>query len=74
VVSYYLENRGEVGGYKSRKMVLKFGLLTFVGIMLSLAALYWIEPQTKSGQVLLVIIVMALVNGIGAITWRKPAG
>jgi hypothetical protein len=50
-------------------MVLKFGFLGGLGIILSLAALYWIQPETTAGQTLLAIIVFSIVNGIGAVLW-----
>jgi hypothetical protein len=54
-------------------MALKFGFLGGLGIILSLLALYWIEPETTPGQALLALIVFSLVNGIGALVWRsKP--
>jgi len=54
-------------------MIVKFGFLTGLGLILGLAALYIIQPQTTPGQTLLMVIVLALVNGLGGITWkRKP--
>jgi hypothetical protein len=50
-------------------MLLKFGLLGGLGIILSLMALFWIQPETIAGQTLLAIIVFSIVNGIGALVW-----
>jgi hypothetical protein len=51
-------------------MLLKVGLLTGVGIIASLLALYWIEPSTSGGQALLAVVVFAFVNGVGGLIWR----
>lgn len=51
-------------------MVLKVGFLAGVGLVASLAALYWLQPETGGGQALLAIIVFAVVNGIGGLIWR----
>jgi hypothetical protein len=56
-------------------MIVKFGWLTAFGLIFGLLACYWVEPNTSAGQVLLVIIVVCIVNGIGGVLWkRKPAG
>jgi TRAP-type uncharacterized transport system fused permease subunit len=52
-------------------LLVKYGLLSAIGILLALLALWWVQPQTAAGQSLLAIIVFGFVNGIGAITWRK---
>jgi len=51
-------------------MLLKFGFLSGVGVVASLAALYWIQPQTTGGQTLLALIVFAFVNGVGGLIWK----
>jgi len=51
-------------------MALKIGLLTGIGIVLALLALWWIQPETSGGQALLALIVFAAVNGIGGLIWR----
>jgi hypothetical protein len=50
-------------------MLLKFGFLGGLGIILSLLALFWIQPETTAGQTLLAVIVFSIVNGIGAVLW-----
>jgi hypothetical protein len=51
-------------------MLLKIGFLAGLGIVASLLALYWIQPETSGGQGLLALIVFAAVNGIGGLIWR----
>jgi len=53
-------------------MVLKFGLLTVLGLIASLGLLVWIEPETIGGQALLTVIVIAFVNGVGGLLWTTP--
>ena len=52
-------------------MLVKYGFLTGVSLVVALIALWVIEPQTRGGQALLTVIVLALVNGVGAIAVRK---
>jgi hypothetical protein len=54
-------------------MIAKYGFLTGLGLVLALLSLWLVEPQTKGGQALLAVIVFGLVNGIGALVWRKKA-
>jgi hypothetical protein len=54
-------------------MALKIGLLSGLGIVASLLALYWLEPQTSGGQALLALIVFAVVNGVGGLIWRAKS-
>jgi hypothetical protein len=54
-----------------QEMFVKFGLLNGLGLILGLVALYIIEPRTTPGQTLLMIIVLALVNGLGGVAWRR---
>lgn len=54
-------------------MLMKFGFLSGVGAACSLAALYWLQPETAGGQTLLALIVFAFVNGVGSLVWKiKP--
>ncbi len=50
-------------------MVLKFGLLTAIGLIVGLILLVWIQPETVGGQALLTVIVVALMNGLGGLLW-----
>lgn len=52
-------------------MLVKFGLLGGLGLVASLLALSWIQPDTQGGQALLVIVVFALVTGVGKLLWPK---
>lgn len=52
-------------------MLAKFGILNGIGAVAALAALHIVEPQTAGGQSLLVVLVLILVNGIGAMTWPR---
>jgi hypothetical protein len=53
-------------------MLLKVGLLGGLGLIASLLALYWVQPDTNGGQALLAIVVFAVVSGIGRLIW--PTG
>lgn len=53
-------------------MLMKVGLLGGAGLIASLLALYWVEPDTSGGQALLAIVVFALVSGVGRLIW--PSG
>ena len=50
-------------------MLLKIGLLGGSGLIASIAALYWVQPDTAGGQALLAIVVFAIVSGIGRLIW-----
>jgi hypothetical protein len=50
-------------------MLMKVGLLGGLGLIASLLALYWIQPDTNGGQALLVIVVFAVVSGVGRLIW-----
>jgi hypothetical protein len=52
-------------------MLVKFGLLGGLGLVASLLALSWIQPDTQGGQALLVIVVFAIVTGVGRLLWPK---
>ena len=53
-------------------MLIKVGLLGGLGLIASLLALYWVEPDTTGGQALLAIVVFAVVSGVGRLIW--PSG
>ena len=38
----------------------------------ALAALFWLRPDTNGGQALLMIVVFAIVTGVGRLIW--PTG
>lgn len=50
-------------------MLMKVGLLGGLGLIASLLALYWIQPDTNGGQALLGIVVFAVVSGVGRLIW-----
>jgi hypothetical protein len=51
-------------------VILKFGSISGLGLILGLLAVWWIEPQSTAGQGLVMVIVIAVVNGIGALLWN----
>ena len=53
-------------------MLMKIGLLGAAGLIASLAALFWLRPDTNGGQALLMIVVFAIVTGVGRLIW--PTG
>lgn len=50
-------------------MLMKIGLLGGAGLIASIAALYWVHPDTAGGQALLAIVVFTLVSGVGRLIW-----
>jgi len=46
-------------------------ILTALGLLLGLLALAWVEPATKSGATLLVLLVIVVVNAVGAFVPRS---
>ena len=51
-------------------MFLKLGLVQAVAIIASVAAIYWIGPETAGGATLLGGLVFVIVNGIGGLIWK----
>jgi hypothetical protein len=54
-------------------MLMKVGLLGGLGLIASLLALYWVEPDTSGGQALLAIVVFAIVSGVGRLIWPSSS-
>jgi hypothetical protein len=50
-------------------MLMQIGLLGGLGLIASLLALFWIEPDTNGGRALLVIVVFTVVTGVGRLLW-----
>ena len=50
-------------------MLMQLGLLGGLGLIASLLALFWIEPDTNGGRALVVIVVFTLVTGAGRLLW-----
>ncbi len=47
--------------------IAKLSVSAAVGILLGIAAILWIEPETAGGSALLIVICMALTIVVGAI-------
>ncbi len=54
-------------------MLMKIGLLGGLGLIASLLALFWIQPDTKGGQALLGVVVFAVVTGVGRLIWPSKS-
>jgi hypothetical protein len=54
-------------------MLMKIGLLGGLGLIASLLALFWIQPDTGGGQALLAIVVFAVVSGAGRLIWPSSS-
>jgi hypothetical protein len=54
-------------------MLSKLGIFGALGLLASMAALYWLEPQTAGGQALVTLVVFAIVGGIGQLVWPKQS-
>ena len=50
----------------------KHVILTAVGLVLGLAALVWVAPATNAGATFLVLLIIVVVNAVGALMtlWR----
>ena len=49
--------------------------VTVIGIVLSIIAVAWLQPQSAGGTTLVVVFLVLLVNAVGAIFIRgAPAG
>jgi hypothetical protein len=49
-------------------------VLSVVGVLLGLAALAWIQPNTSAGATFLLTLSIALVNAVGYIVGRIAPG
>jgi hypothetical protein len=54
-------------------MLMQIGVLGGLGLIASLLALYWIQPDSSGGQGLLAIVVFAVVSGVGRLLWPKKS-
>jgi hypothetical protein len=54
-------------------MLMQIGVLGGLGLIASLLALYWIQPDSNGGQALLAIVVFAVVSGVGRLLWPKSS-
>ena len=50
----------------------KHGVLTLIGLFISLPLVFWIAPTTGEGTTLLVIIVLLATNTIGGVRRHPP--
>ena len=51
-------------------------ILTFIGVVLAIALVAWVRPETAGGTTFLVVIILLAVNAIGAIVGlmrKRPA-
>ena len=51
-------------------------ILTFIGVVLAIALVAWVRPETVGGTTFLVVVVLLSVNAIGAIVGlvrKRPA-
>jgi uncharacterized membrane protein YccC len=58
---------------RARIMLMQIGVLGGLGLIASLLALYWIQPDSNGGQALLAIVVFAVVSGVGRLVWPKSS-
>ena len=42
-------------------------ILTFIGVVLAIALVAWVRPETAGGTTFLVVIILLAVNAVGAI-------
>jgi hypothetical protein len=49
----------------------KHAILTAVGSVVGIAAVFWLRPTTSGGAVFVVTVCLILVNAIGAIRFHK---
>jgi TRAP-type uncharacterized transport system fused permease subunit len=53
----------------------KHAILTAVGLLLSILAVAWLEPNSAGGTTFVVVFLLLVVNALGAIVIRaRPTG
>ena len=53
----------------------KHAILTAVGLLLSILAVAWLEPNSAGGTTFVVVFLLLVVNSLGAIVIRaRPTG
>jgi hypothetical protein len=56
-------------------LVQKHAILTAVGLLLSILAVAWLEPNSVGGTTFVVVFLLLVVNALGAIVIRaRPTG
>ena len=56
-------------------LVQKHAILTAVGLLLSVVAVAWLEPNSTGGTTFVVVFLLLAVNAIGAMLIRaRPTG
>jgi hypothetical protein len=56
-------------------LVQKHAILTAVGLLLSIVAVAWLEPNSTGGTTFVVVFLLLVVNALGAIVIRaRPNG
>jgi hypothetical protein len=56
-------------------LVQKHAILTAVGLVLSIVAIAWLQPNSNGGTTFVVVFLLLLVNAVGAIFVRaRPTG
>jgi TRAP-type uncharacterized transport system fused permease subunit len=51
-------------------LVQKHAILTAVGLLLSILAVAWLEPNSAGGTTFVVVFLLLVVNALGAILFR----
>jgi hypothetical protein len=50
----------------------RHAVLSAIALLLGAALVMWVRPETPAGVVLLVVVMVAVINAIGAVVWRAP--
>jgi hypothetical protein len=51
-------------------LVQKHAILTAIGLVLSIAAIAWLEPNSNGGTTFVVVFLLIVVNAVGAVFVR----
>jgi len=55
-------------------LVQKHAILTAIGLVLSILAVAWLEPNSTGGTTFIVVFLLLMVNALGAIIVRARPG
>jgi hypothetical protein len=50
----------------------RHAVLSAIALLLGVALVLWVRPDTADGRIFLIAIVVAAINAIGAVVWRVP--
>lgn len=53
-------------------MIQKHAVLTAIGLVLGIAVLFWVQPQTSAGASFLLVVIVVILNAVAVfIPWKS---